>query len=100
MKKRLAWLLLALWAIASVAVLARFLYEGSEPEMKVRYAYELLAVNFPISVPVVYLLPKHPVGQWFVCTLAGFVQWVLIVPWLVDGCRRAISKRRRREHGS
>lgn len=89
--KRVAWFLVALWAILSVAVLARLIYDGpADSEIRVRFAYEVLAVNFPLSVTLLYFFPEHPVWQWFLCTLVGFVQWVLIVPWLIASCRRVL----------
>ena len=93
--KGLRWFLAAAWAVLSVAVLARFLYDGAaldhNSEITVRFTYEFLALNFPISAPLLYVAPAHPIWQWSFFTLAGFVQWFILIPLLWQWLRRRLS---------
>ncbi|HYO14488.1 MAG TPA: hypothetical protein VE685_14930 [Thermoanaerobaculia bacterium] len=98
---RLAWFLHAVWAVLSVTVLARFVYEApldSTGEIRVRFVLETLAVNFPLSALLMLVTPtEEPLWQWCYFTLGGFVQWVLIVPWLIGWTRRTLPRLWRRK---
>lgn len=98
--KRLGWLLIAIWAVFSIAALARFLADApgdSTGEIRVRLAYELLTLNFPISNLVVFVAPAQPIWQWSLFTIAGFFQWVLLFPWLFRLGRQAYARFQARE---
>lgn len=106
---RVCWLaLVGTWLILSVGALGQFVYEVAmipEPdslvpgELRVKLALELLVLNFPASaaLSVVPLPISGPVGEWCAMTLAGFIQWVILVPifgrWLL---RRLDRFRRQR----
>lgn len=94
--KRLAWFLLAVWAVLSVTVLGRFLAEApldTTGEIRLRFVLETVVINFPISTLLMLTTPtEEPLWQWCYFTLGGFVQWVLIVPWLIGWARRTISR--------
>ncbi len=90
-KKSLGWLLIATWAILSVGILATFLRDSpgdSSGEIGELLIYGLLTLNFPISTLAVYTAPADPIWQWCYFTIAGFLQWFILFPWLFNWCQR------------
>lgn len=95
---------LAIWAVLSVAVLGQFLYDNSlDPEIEEKFVYMLALANFPISlvllvvplpVPLWYLGFSDELAAWFNFTLAGFVQWAVLVPAIFKYMRQASWRNR------
>lgn len=109
MLRRVAFILLGVWAILSVAALSHFLYdtarlegglhEWTQSEVEVRLSWELMILNFPASIGVAIigqgLQPNeapHPVAVWTILTLSGLVQWLLVVPWLLNLIRGRLTR--------
>lgn len=98
---------LVLWAVLSVAVLAQYLRgPAAGEELQVRLAYQLVILNFPTSLLLLLIPAKLPlwylgftqpgdvIVHWCTFTLAGFVQWALLLPWVAAWLRRLRNRRR------
>lgn len=99
---------LAGWAILCIAALAGFLYEvsilesselpGVEGELELKLTLQLLILNLPISLlPVALspLLPDFGVGpvlEWSLLVFLGFIQWTIIVPFVIERGRQVWTK--------
>lgn len=106
--RRIRFLLIAVWAILSVAVLGQFLYDsavhttgkGVHAEFEVELAWKLMILNFPMSLGVALIAPSLPISnagpilEWCVLTLSGFIQWALLVPALGKPLRALAARLR------
>jgi hypothetical protein len=97
MIRSVATFLLVVWATLSVACLFQYgkdLQGSPAPqELDERLVIQSLAINFPMST-LTFFTTKIPaplsmfeldevVSVWFFATLAGYIQWAMIVPWLI-----------------
>lgn len=103
--QRTAWLLVTFWALLCVSALADHLHALAitedrdpllKPELETKLSLEMTVINAPISVLVIVTSPvlpgEGPVGEWFWMTLAGFVQWVILVPAIFSRFRRVFAQ--------
>jgi hypothetical protein len=69
---------------------------SSDAELAVGLGAVMLVLNFPMAVIAVLIGkgPNDPIIIWTLCTMTGFVQWVLVVP-LVYGRIRAWAVRKK-----
>lgn len=101
--QKIGQVLLGFWAVLSVAALGQFIYDSASVpsgdgyllgELKVKLAIEVMVLNFPASL-VVTVVPfpfSGPVAEWCVLTIAGYVQWVFLVPSLGGFLRRRFKR--------
>ncbi len=103
MIKKIAFII---WCITSFTILFFWIGHAGETDIQIAMGYPLIAINFPISLGVAWTwgsfiisINKHfglfiPPGlpqilaDWGVFTSAGFVQWYLIVPWIVKRIKK------------
>lgn len=92
--QRVGLVLLALWAVLSIWALAHYLANREENyEFVVLLGWQVLILNFPISVPLSWFISAGPVGMWCWFTFAGFVQWALVVPATANAVSRCLARR-------
>lgn len=111
--RRLAHLAFGFWAVLSIGLLGQYLYDvsaltASAPEavargeIGVKLGWGLLILNFPASLLVASLgslVPTGPfsgsIADWCVLSLAGLIQWAVVVPSLLEWFlyRRRLRKR-------
>lgn len=81
--RSVGFVLLAGWMILSIGALAQFLDDSAgaaNGEFKVRLAWQLLVLNFPISLVVSLFAAGEPIYDWCLISFCGFLQWVILVP--------------------
>ena len=105
MRSRTSAIALAFWAILSIGNLAQFVHDvGGAPdsfaagELEEKLFIETVVVNAPVSLLVAYATPVEApsfgigpsgiVAAWCILTLAGYIQWAILVPgifrWVVS----------------
>lgn len=104
--------LVGVWAVLSVWALGHYLHDaaivpsgetsGIQSELEERLDWTLLILNFPISIGVASVDPSipglgdaDPVSDWCIFSIAGMVQWIVVVPWLVAVTKRKLYPDRR-----
>jgi len=103
--RKIAWVLLALWAILCVGALADHLHslatlEGQDRlllgELETKLSLEMVILNAPISLLVILAAPILPgegsISDWFWLVFAGFLQWAILLPAAITRFRRVFAE--------
>lgn len=102
LRRQIGLFLLATWAVLSVAALCQFVsHDSNDPELEVLFVYELVALNFPISlillvstvsIPFGYLGFSDQIVYWCNFTVLGYLQWAVLFPLAWSWARQKFAK--------